>query len=201
MNVRIIYSTTSGNTELVVRMLEDALRVTSYEWRTDRAEELEELPVTSYQLPDSNTKCQIPNTKWTWNNLEPGIRNLELDWDGDNKVAGDYPLVTAPCLVFACGTYGHWVLQGHMRALLEKRAKDVDLTWVRCAVIWLGDDKYDKEYNVEAANILEKFITDRWGELCVPSLRINKDPVSQLEGKIQTWCEEFVKQLPVTSYQ
>lgn len=145
MKVRIIYSTTSGNTQIVIRQIEQSLDREGVLYRTSKAEELENLDLEQWEV-----------------------------------------------LVLACGTYGHGVLQGRMRLFVERKGGEADLTGVDGAVVWLGDDKYDREYNIESATILEQFIKDRWGKLLLPSLRINKDPLIQVDTKIQTWIESFI---------
>ena len=56
----------------------------------------EELPVTSHQWPEGNTKYQIPNTKWDDKNLEFGIRNLASDWDTSIEKAANLKEYTIP---------------------------------------------------------------------------------------------------------
>lgn len=92
--------------------------------------------------------------------------------------------------VLACGTYGHGVLQDYFDHFIQQ-AENVDLTDHCYAVIALGDHKYDKEYNLEAAKVLETFVTERNGKLLLPALRINQSPIPQLE-RINDWTKKLI---------
>ena len=59
----------------------------------------------------------------------------------------------------------------------------------------LGDNKYNTEYIVEAARILEKAITKNKGILVSQTLRINKTPVTHLSTTIKKWATNLSKQL------
>jgi glutaredoxin len=60
-------------------------------------------------------------------------------------------------------------------------SQQLDLTGHNYGIIGLGDDKYDQEYNVESAPILEEFVIQHGGEISVPSLQINNSPIGQLD--------------------
>ncbi len=62
--------------------------------------------------------------------------------------------------LFGCGTYGHGQLQNTMRQCVETEWVD-RMIKVPCAVIGLGDHRYDREYNMYAADILENWIRER----------------------------------------
>ena len=97
-------------------------------------------------------------------------------------------------LIFGASTYGHGLIQEHMGKLLQ-RLNDVSLAGRKCAVIGLGDDKYDAHYNVESAPILEDFLNGKETTLVVPALWINKNPVPQLEGLVANWADNLANQL------
>lgn len=95
--------------------------------------------------------------------------------------------------VFAGSTYGQGLLQADIKAVFNKY--DFDLKKKKCAAIGLGDNKYNVEYVVEAANILEEKIKEKNGKLVVKTLRINKTPVPQLNENIEKWAEELSKNI------
>lgn len=96
--------------------------------------------------------------------------------------------------VLGCPTYGHGVLQQHMEDFIRKLPAGGGIfTEKRCAVVGLGDGKYDPYYLIESATILEDLIKNHGGILLLPSLRINKSPLPQLDGAIAKWGEELSK--------
>lgn len=95
--------------------------------------------------------------------------------------------------IFAGSTYGQGLLQEDIKALFSKH--DFSLKRRKCAVIGLGDNKYNVEYVIEAANILEEKIKERNGKLIIGSLRINKTPVTHLDKSIEKWAEELSKNI------
>ena len=95
-------------------------------------------------------------------------------------------------VVLGCPTYGHGVLQQHMDDFIRKVPAGI-FSGKRCAVVGLGDGKYDPYYLIEAATILEEFVKTQGGTLLLPSLRINKSPLPQLTGAIAAWAEQLAK--------
>lgn len=61
--------------------------------------------------------------------------------------------------LFGCGTYGHGQLQNAIRQCVETEWTDRRIK-IPCAAIGLGDHRYDREYNMYAADMLEKWITE-----------------------------------------
>lgn len=95
-------------------------------------------------------------------------------------------------LVFASSTYGQGLLQDYIEPLYFE-IKKTGLKGKKCAVIGLGDNKYNVEYVVEAARILENMVKDSGGELVIPPLRINKTPVTVLNTLINEWAVNLSK--------
>ncbi len=89
--------------------------------------------------------------------------------------------------ILGASTYGHGILQDHFIPFAEEM-KTADLAKQQFAVVGLGDDKYDAEYNMESAVILEDIVKDRGGELVVPALMINKPPVTKLSKEVTEWA-------------
>jgi flavodoxin len=80
-----------------------------------------------------------------------------------------------------------------MEKFLFKHNKDFDLHLKSCAAIGLGDNKYDNEYNMESANILDNYITTHNGNICIEPLKINKSPLPHLYNNVETWVQHFIK--------
>lgn len=100
-------------------------------------------------------------------------------------------------VLLACGTYGHGLLEYNMEQFvraLEKMTPSV-LTGKKAAVIGLGDGKYDPYYHIESANILERLVEKHEGTLIHKTLRINKSPITQLDGTVTRWAESFYETL------
>lgn len=93
-------------------------------------------------------------------------------------------------VILAAPTYDHWVLHTPYERFLDK-AGDISLE-KKYIVIGLWDNKYDNEYNVEAVPILEKFVSDHWWTILCDSLKINKNPVDQLDSHVKQWIEKVL---------
>jgi len=98
-------------------------------------------------------------------------------------------------LILACPTYEHGQLEDHFKLAFWPRIQDVDLMGQKCAVIGLGDSKYDTDYNIESGRILQKYVETHNGELICENLMINKSPLAQLETKAKDWAENLIKKL------
>jgi flavodoxin I len=96
--------------------------------------------------------------------------------------------------VLASPTYGHGILQDDMIPF-EAALKKMDLKGQKCAVIGLGDPKYDAQYHIESAPILEKAVKEAGGELLLPALRVTRSPVLHLKGLIPMWTKQLLKAL------
>lgn len=102
-------------------------------------------------------------------------------------------LTSADYTILASPTYGHGQLEAHMLRYWWPQVQDVDLAGQKCAVIGLGDDKYDNDYTIESAAILEEYVCTHNGKLIIPALRINKSPIPVLATKVEKWAEDLVK--------
>jgi flavodoxin len=90
-------------------------------------------------------------------------------------------------VLFASPTYGHGLLELRMERFVYKKGKDLDLSGKKCAVIGLGDPKYDDDYNIESAILLTEFIEQRGGTILCDALKINENPVPQLVSLVRPW--------------
>ncbi|MCK5612791.1 flavodoxin family protein [Candidatus Pacearchaeota archaeon] len=97
-------------------------------------------------------------------------------------------------IILASPTYGHGLLQEHMLAF-TKKLKEIDLKGRTCAVIGVGDPKYEAQYHVESATTLEKILTSHGGELLLPALRVSGSPVRHLKGFIPHWGKQLLTKL------
>ncbi len=101
-------------------------------------------------------------------------------------------LLKADGVILASPTYGHGTLQPDM-AIFTEKLKGLRLKHKPCAVIGLGDPKYEPHYHVESANTLEKLIEALGGDLVLPALRISRSPVLFLDNLIPQWTKEFLE--------
>jgi len=100
----------------------------------------------------------------------------------------------ASTLILACPTYGHGQLEPHFRPFFES-IQSADLSGKKCAVIALGDPRYEIDYHLESAKVLEPFIQRAGGELITRPLLVSKSPVAQLQKMITFWAEDVAKKL------
>ena len=107
----------------------------------------------------------------------------------------EHNLVGHDLLILACSTYEHGQLEDHFKLSFWPRIQDVDLAGQDCAVIGLGDSKYDTDYNIESGRILQKYVETHNGTLIFDNLMINKSPLPQLETKVKNWTENLMKNL------
>jgi len=90
--------------------------------------------------------------------------------------------------ILASPTYGHGVLQKDVKVFREKMLEESYIN-ISFAVIGLGDYKYDADYHLESANILEETITDLKGILAHDALRVSKSPLKTLTSIIPKWAQ------------
>ncbi len=95
-------------------------------------------------------------------------------------------------LILASPTYGHGQLEDFFERFLGK-AKEVNLVGKKCAIVGLGDPKYDSDYLIESAKIIQKFCVEKEMQELGNPLRIVKSPVPHLETMVKNWAEELVK--------
>ncbi len=103
-------------------------------------------------------------------------------------------IIPADAYIFASGTYWHGLLQEHIEKCLRMN-NNYNFQQKPCAAIWLWDDMYDAEYNIEAAPILSDFIVSHNGNEIMPALKINKSPLPYLESSIEDWANDFLTKL------
>ena len=103
-------------------------------------------------------------------------------------------LKKAEVVVLASPTYGHGILEQYMEKFVKKLS-GTDFNQQEMAVIGVGEPKYELQYHIESANILEKLIADQNGQLILPALKISGTPVRHLAGFIPKWSEQLIEKL------
>lgn len=102
-------------------------------------------------------------------------------------------LLRGDVLLLASATWNTGGIEGqlnpHMSALLQDRAKDLDLASKPCACIGLGDHRYF--YTARALDHLQRYVESHHGRLIFPALRIIDEPYGQ-EDTVRAWGEQFV---------
>ncbi|MCF7905586.1 flavodoxin family protein [Candidatus Gracilibacteria bacterium] len=93
-------------------------------------------------------------------------------------------------LILASPTYGHGVLEMHFAQFFPK-IQDVDLGGKPCAVITLGDPKYDMDYFLESGKILTEFLETHGGRVALDSLKIAKTPLPYLSKSVMMWVQKL----------
>lgn len=96
----------------------------------------------------------------------------------------------ADLLIFASPTYGHGLLEQYFGEFLKKM-ESVDLTGRKCAIIGLGDPKYDNDYHIESARIIMMFLKKKSAEIVGLPLRVSKCPLPLLENHVRPWAEKL----------
>lgn len=110
------------------------------------------------------------------------------------KLATPEDAKTDDALILACPTYGHGELENFYEKWV-RAAKDLDLTDFPCAVIGLGEAKYDPDYVMESAKILTKFIKTRGAKILSIPLMITGAPFPFLDTRVQQWAEKLSEKL------
>jgi flavodoxin I len=93
-------------------------------------------------------------------------------------------------IILASPTYGHGQLEPHFIKFYETHLNK-NFKNKKFAVIGLGDFKYDIDYHIESAKILEDFVKKVNGKLIIEALRISRSPIPHLNTYIQKWGEEL----------
>lgn len=95
--------------------------------------------------------------------------------------------------ILASPTYGHGLLDPHIIPFYESLEGNIDLSKKQFAVVGLGDDKYDADYNVESVHILTDFAKRHGGKIIFEPLFVNRCPIPALQTIVQDWSEGFHK--------
>lgn len=121
------------------------------------------------------------------------------EWAIENTLAErtqPQDLLRGSVLVLASSTWNTQAVEGqlnpHMLALLQDRARVLDLALMRCACVGLGDHRYF--YTARAVDSLQHYVESHHGRLIVPPLTIVDEPYGQ-EDTIVAWGERLAASL------
>ena len=98
---------------------------------------------------------------------------------------GDFDL-----LILASPTYGHGQLEQYFDKFLQGLAA-VELKDRNCAIIGLGDPKYDSDYHIESAKFIMDFLKKKGAKILHMPLRVSKCPLPLLKGHVDKWAEKI----------
>jgi flavodoxin I len=102
-------------------------------------------------------------------------------------------LLSGDVLLLASATWNTGGIEGqlnpHMWALLQDKAKTLDLAGKPCACIGLGDRRYF--YTARAADHLQNYVEVHHGRLIAPTLKIIDEPYGQEEA-VRVWGRQLV---------
>ena len=124
--------------------------------------------------------------------LEQAGNSVELL---EAKHADPRDATDADLLILACPTYGIGELEHFFEIFLGKLAM-VELKGKKCAIIGLGDPKYDKDYHLESARIIMEFLQKKEAKILHMPLRISGNPLVLIPtGFVDRWAEKINEQL------
>lgn len=125
--------------------------------------------------------------------IQKTLPNYECTKQRAEEAKGE-DLEKGDVLLLASSTWNYDAVEGylnmHMRELLDKRCKDVDLKGRPVALIILGDDRY--YYTGRGTERFMQFLMEHNGKSCTMPLLIINDPYGQ-EEKIISWCDKLMK--------
>lgn len=97
---------------------------------------------------------------------------------------------TFDLLILASPTYGHGQLEQYFEKFLAKM-EAVDLTGKNCAIIGLGDPKYDNDYHIESAKVIMDFLKRKGAKIVGMPLRVSRCPLPLIKGHVDLWAEKM----------
>ncbi len=118
-------------------------------------------------------------------NIQPVLVNA--------SVATPEDMTRTPIQILAAPTYDHGVLHTPYERYLD-RCNECTLEGHQYAIVGLGDNKYDDEYNMESAPLLIDFVKEQGGSILGNALKINKSPVDQLDT-VRARTKELISSL------
>ena len=136
------------------------------------------------------------HTEYVVDALVESLKSTAPDWAVEETMAEKarpQDLVSGDVLLLASSTWNTGGIEGqlnpHMWALLQDKAKTLDLVGKPCACIGLGDHRYF--YTARAADQLQHYVTVHHGRLIVPTLKIVDEPYGQEEA-VRAWGKQLV---------
>jgi flavodoxin I len=136
------------------------------------------------------------HTEYVVQALIDSLKNTTPGWEIEETIAEKaqpQDLLGGDVLLLASGSWNTGSIEGqlnpHMWALLQDKAKTLDLAGKPCACIGLGDHRYF--YTARAADHLEHYVEAHHGRLIVPTLKIIDEPYGQEEA-LRVWAKQLV---------
>ena len=106
------------------------------------------------------------------------------------KMSGPEDLEGADLLVFASPTHGHGILEKYFEKFLGG-LEGVDLKGRNCAIIGLGEVKYDPDYHLESIRIIMMFLRRKEANIVGMPLRVAQNPLKMMDNYILPWAEKL----------
>lgn len=135
------------------------------------------------------------HTEFVVDALAASLDGLLPEWVIEKTLAEktqSHDLLRGTVLLLASATWNTGGAEGqlnpHMAALLQDRAKDLDLASKPCACVGLGDHRYF--YTARALDHLQYYVDTHHGRLILPSLRIVDEPYSQANN-VRSWAKQL----------
>jgi flavodoxin I len=136
------------------------------------------------------------HTEYVVEALISSLKSITPDWAIKKTMAEKtrpQDLLSGDVLLLASATWNTGGIEGqlnpHMWALLDDKAKTLDLAGKPCACIGLGDHRYF--YTAAAADHLQRYVKAHYGRLIVPTLKIIDEPYGQ-EETVRVWGKQLV---------
>jgi flavodoxin I len=136
------------------------------------------------------------HTEYVVDALIDSLKNTIPGWEIEEtraEKAQPQDLLDGDVLLLASATWNTGGIEGqlnpHMWALLQDKAKTLDLAGKPCACIGLGDHRYF--YTARAADHLQNYVEAHHGRLIVPTLTIIDEPYGQEEA-VRVWGKQLV---------
>ncbi|MCF7918242.1 flavodoxin family protein [Candidatus Gracilibacteria bacterium] len=103
-------------------------------------------------------------------------------------------LLEGDVLILASPTYGHGFLEPHFQLFMPS-IENLDLQQKPCAVIALGDPKYDLDYFLESEKKLTAYLQSHNGNNIIEPLKIAKSPLPYFDKALKKWVEKLADKL------
>jgi flavodoxin I len=136
------------------------------------------------------------HTEYVVEALISSLKSVIPGWEIEETMAEKaqpQDLLSGDVLLLASATWNTGSIEGqlnpHMWALLNDKAKNLDLAGKPCACIGLGDHRYF--YTARAADHLRHYVEAHHGRLIVPALKIIDEPYGQ-EETVRDWGKQLV---------
>jgi flavodoxin I len=136
------------------------------------------------------------HTQYVVEALIDSLKSITPNWEIEETMAEraqPQDLLSGDVLLLASATWNTGGIEGqlnpHMSALLQDKARTLDLAGKPCACVGLGDRRYF--YTARAADHLLNYVEVHHGRLILPALKIIDEPYGQEEA-VRVWGKQLV---------